>query len=117
MKLLTEHLKRTIPPLYATESEDDPTVHLKLFHPCAHATWLVTEASVMREGEMLPLSEYEEGDEVHFFGYAELVPGMGELGYSSLKEMQSIEVMGLSIERDRHFEPCPLSEAKERAGL
>ena len=112
MKLLTKKLCQTIPPLYAQDGKDDPIVHCKFFHPMATATWLVTEGSVMREGEALPLTEYEEGDEVHFFGYAELQPGCGELGYSSLKEILGIRVLGLSVERDRHFEPCPLSEAK-----
>ena len=117
MKLLTEHLKHTIPPLYATENEDDPTVHLKLFHPAAHATWLVTEASVQRDGEYLPLEDYEEGDEVIFFSYAELLPGYGELGYTALSELRAVRVMGLPIERDRHFQPCPLSIAREQAGI
>jgi hypothetical protein len=72
---------------------------------------------VVRKRGLLPLTEYRRGDEVHFFSYAELARGMGELGYTSFKEMQSVRVLGLEIERDRHFEPCPLSTAKTRAGL
>ena len=45
-----------------------------------------------------------EGD--FMFGLCDLGMGFPELGYVSLKELESLDLpSGLSIERDMHFEP------------
>ena len=45
------------------------------------------------------------------FGWAELLPGCGELGYSNLHELEDIYVPPFHIvERDMHWAPKPLRE-------
>lgn len=68
--------------------------------------------------------EYSEAND-EIFCWAELVEGCGELGYSSLKEMESVHRnipvitpngslnLIVHIERDRHWIPIPLGEALE----
>jgi hypothetical protein len=94
MLLLTKELRETIPPLYATEKQKDPTVYCRFFTPDAQWTWYVTEF---------------DGKDT-FFG---LVDGLyAELGYFRLSELQKIRgAFGLPIERDKGFEPCKLSDA------
>ncbi|AOQ24551.1 hypothetical protein MTAT_18940 [Moorella thermoacetica] len=93
MKLLTEELRKTIPPLYSTEHEDDPLVRVKFFTPDSNWTWYVLEF---------------DGEDT-FFG---LVEGFEtELGYFSLSELESTRgPLGLPIERDLYFNPVPLSK-------
>ena len=43
MKLLTEELRRRLPPLYSQEKSKDPTVHCKFFTPDSNWTWFATE--------------------------------------------------------------------------
>ena len=45
MKLLTEELRRRLPPLYSQENTKDPTVHAKFFTPDSNWTWFATEGS------------------------------------------------------------------------
>ena len=96
MKLLTKELREKLPPLYATEDEEDPLLVCKFFHPRSNWTWYAIEF----DGEDL------------FFG---LVEGhVAELGYFSLRELEAFsDAWGLGIERDRHFKPVPLSEVLE----
>ena len=56
MKLLTQELRRRLPPLYSQENTEDPTVHCKFFTPDSSWTWLATEGS-------------EEKGDFRFFGY------------------------------------------------
>lgn len=97
MKLLTEELRKRIPPLYATEHEDDPIVYVKFFTPWTSWTWYVIEF---------------DGNDI-FFGWVE--GHEQELGYFSLSELEQIHgPWGLKIERDLYFEPCRLSKVKNR---
>jgi hypothetical protein len=99
MKLLPEELRAQLPPLYAQEKIKDPIVHLKFFTPWAGWTWFITEGS-------------PEDDDFIFFGY--VIGQFKEWGYSSLNELESIRGPGgLTIERDLHFKPKPVSEIKE----
>ena len=98
MKLLTEELKNQLPPLYSQENEPDPMVICKFFHPMSTMTWYAIEGQ-------------PEGDDFMFFGWVHA--DFPELGYFSLNEMESVNVMGLGIERDLHFTPMKLSEVKK----
>ena len=95
MKLLTQEIRRRLPPLYATENmpAGDAVAVLKLFSPWSDWTWYAVEF----DGEDL------------FFG---LVDGQcKEMGYFSLKELQSIQgPLGLPIERDLYWQPKTLAE-------
>ena len=93
MPLLTPALRASLPPLYGQEGVSDPTVYARFFTPDSNWTWLATEF------------DPEEG---RFFG---LVDGFeSELGYFLLEELETSRgPLGLSIERDLHFTPAPLS--------
>lgn len=99
MMLLTKALKEKLPPLYATEHEDDPMVICKFFFPDFHWTWYAIEF---------------DGKDT-FFGFVD--GDFPELGYFSLSELMSIRgKLGLPIERDQWFQPCRLSELRKRLG-
>ena len=94
MKLLTEEIKKKLPPLYAQDSKGGKAVvHVKFFTPDANWTWYATEF---------------DGDDT-FFG---LVDGhCKELGYFSLSELQSVKgALGLPIERDLYWQPKTLDQ-------
>ena len=91
--LLTPALRASLPPLYGQEGTPDPIVYARFFTPDSSWTWLATEF------------DPEEG---RFFG---LVDGFeSELGYFLLEELETSRgPLGLSVERDLHFTPAPLS--------
>ncbi|MEJ7758655.1 MAG: DUF2958 domain-containing protein [Gemmatimonadaceae bacterium] len=99
--LLTQKIRKALPAIYSQEKTADPIVHAKFFTPDAQATWFALE--------------FDGVDE--FFGWASLGdPDMAELAYFSLAELQAIRgPLGLRIERDLYFTPCPLSVAKTGA--
>ena len=98
MKLLTEELRKQLPPLYSQEHVKDPMVICKFFHPLSNLTWYAIEGSA-------------EDDDFIFFGWVH--SDSPELSYFSLNEMEGVKVMGLGIERDLHFTPMRLSEVKK----
>lgn len=93
MELLTEQLRKQLPPLYATENEKNPTIYVKFFTPWSNWTWYATEF---------------DGQDT-FFG---IVNGFEwEWGYFSLSELESVRgPAGLGIERDLYFAPQPVSQ-------
>jgi len=94
--LLPASVRATLPPLYGQEETPDPVVYARFFTPDSYWTWLATEF------------DPEEG---RFFG---LVDGFeAELGYFLLEELETSRgPLGLSIERDWHFTPAPLSTVR-----
>lgn len=94
MKLIPQ--KHTIPLLYATEDDNNPQCHIKLFTPDSNWTWYIIEI--------------DESNEV-CFGY---VVGLEkELGYFSISELESVRgALNLPVERDVGFTPTLLSEVK-----
>ena len=98
-KMITAEIARKLPKLNEADVKD-PIVHLKLFNPVGAATWLITEY---------------DGEDT-FFGWADLGmgPGCAELGYISKSELEEVALpFGMYIERDAHFTPKLLSEAKK----
>lgn len=86
-----------LPKLYETEDIDDPLCHIKLFTPDSNFTWYVIEASIDED----TLYTYVQGIE-------------SELGYSSLKEIESLRgSLNLPVEIDTSFTPTPLSVIKK----
>ena len=92
MNLMTDELKKEMPPLYSQEHEADPLARVKFFTPWAGWTWYGIEF---------------DGVDL-FFGF---VDGLhAELGYFSLSELERIQgPAGLRIERDLYFKPTALS--------
>jgi hypothetical protein len=87
----------TIPRLYATKNESDPIVWLKLFTPDSSWSWYIIEF---------------DGDD-RCFGY--VVGHEAELGYFLLSDIACARgSLGLPVERDLYFTPCPLSDVRER---
>ena len=96
-QLMPNNIARKIPKLYSQEDVEDPTVWVKFFSPYGRGVWYVTE--------------FDGRDRM--FGWADV--GHGELGYMSLKELQSANRNGLPlVERDLSWKPLPLSKAKGR---
>jgi hypothetical protein len=93
MKLITEALRKELPPLYSQEDLGLEAVAVaKWFHPFSSWYWYATEF---------------DGDDT-FFG---LVCGHEkELGYFSLSEFETVRIHGLPMERDLYFKPTKLSE-------
>ena len=93
--LLPPSLLERLPPLGATEDEEDPLIRAKFFYPDFSWTWYAIEF---------------DGDDL-FFG---LVDGFErELGYFRLSELMGNRgKLGMEIERDFHFLPCHLSEVR-----
>jgi len=91
MKLLTEQIKKALPPLYRTEQiplEHKETI-VKFFNPMGSQTWEIFEGD-----------ETEDGD-WRLFGNCDLGFGSPELGYVMLSELQALDVgLGMGIERD-----------------
>jgi hypothetical protein len=94
MHLLTNAIRRRLPPLYANEDKGtDALALVKFFTPDNSWTWYVSEF---------------DGDDL-FFGLA--VGALPELGYFRLSDLQSVRgTLGLPVERDKYFEPTPLRE-------
>lgn len=124
MKLITKEIEKLAGkyPLYSQDSKgDEALVWLKFFDPAGRFTYLVTEMEIDKIGdrtagimqEHAP-HQYLEGT---IFGYciSPLGPDCDELGYFDLSELSTlIGRFGLGIERDMHFKPCTLKEAKEQ---
>ncbi len=95
MKLLTEEIKRKLPPLGSQAENLDPTIIVKFFCPWNHWTWFAYEF---------------DGSDI-FFGYVK--GDFDEYGTFSLTELESVNgPMGLTIERDLYFTEKPLSKCK-----
>jgi hypothetical protein len=96
MELLTEELRRTLPPLYSQEKAVDPIAYIKYFTPDSSWTWWVTEGS-------------PDGDDFRFFGYVRGIEE--EWGYFLLSELEQVRgPYGLQVERDLHFKPGPFTD-------
>ena len=109
MKLLTEELKKQLPPLYSQEKVSDPMVICKFFHPMSSMTWYAIEGSPVDEDGYYDT----EKEKVDFFFFGWVHSDFSELGWFSLSEMEAINVGGLRMERDLHFTPKPLSTVKK----
>jgi hypothetical protein len=98
MVLLPKILQKDLPPLYSQEEEGENAIaRVKFFAPVGSWTWYATE--------------YDEEQKL-FFG---LVVGHSvELGYFTLSELESIELLlGLKIERDINFQPKSIADIKK----
>jgi hypothetical protein len=95
MKLLTEEIRKRLPPLYATEEIplEEKMAQVKFFTPDSSWTWYAVEF---------------DGEDI-FWG---MVQGFEEeFGTFSLSELQSVRgKLGLPVERDKFFRPTQLKE-------
>ena len=103
MKLLTEEIRRKLPPLYSQDGKGGKAlVYLKFFTPDSGFSWWITEGS--------PITD-ESGAEVDFQFFGLVEGQFKELGYVNLSELESVNgPMGLPIERDLYWQPKTLQE-------
>lgn len=95
MKLLTQEIRKELPPIGSQDQEKDPTAIVKFFCPWSHWTWFA----------------YEFDQEDVFFGFVK--GNFDEFGTFSLSELESVRgPMGLTIERDMYFTQKPISKCK-----
>ena len=96
MKLLTEELRKRLPPPYSQEAEESPMVWARFLLPGTGWTWYVTEGQ-------------EQDDDFMFFGF---VVGLeSEFGYFLLSELESATTpLGLHVERDLAFHEGRLTD-------
>ena len=101
MELLTDEIRGKLPKLYSQENNPDPIVQVKFFTPWSNWAWYVIEGEPVLD---------EDGNEEDFLFFG-LVEGFEkELGYFSLRELESVKgPFGLTIERDLFFKGEPLS--------
>ena len=103
MKLLTQQIKKILPPLYSTEDIpcEDKKIICRFFNPLGNQSWKIVEGS-------------QEGDDWILFGLADLGFGCPEWGYISLNELEALDVgLGLGIERDILFGASELEAEKQ----
>lgn len=104
--LLTKENIKALPPLYSQENNKDPLAVIKFFDPTGSYTWYAIEGEKQPDGDYL------------FFG---LVDGFEmELGYFTLNDLLTCKkglrgMRALPIERDRHFDPTPISKIREKS--
>jgi len=101
MELLTAELRSVLPKLYSQDGNRNPMVYAKYFFPAGGWTWFVTE------GE-------QDGDDFLFFGY--VIGHEREWGYFLLSELESINIHGLTVERDRYFDAGPMDSVLAKFG-
>jgi hypothetical protein len=92
MQLLTNALRRQLPPLGATEAQGlQALARVKFFTPDAGWTWYASEF---------------DGEDT-FYGL--VIGPYKEFGMFSLRELMAVRgTLGLLVERDLYFEPTPL---------
>ncbi len=85
MKLLTNEIKRRLPALYSQENEKDPMVICKFFDPSGSWTWYAIEGSPVDENGYYDTDK----EKVDFLFFGLVIGFEPELGYFSLKELES----------------------------
>ena len=93
MKLLTKELEAQLIKAEPDRPAEETPIVCKYFTPDAAATWYVCDGHKIENGDWL------------LFGFCDLGdPQMAELGYVSLKELESIRGgLGLPVERDLYY--------------
>ena len=92
--LIPISILENIPDLYETERSLNPICQVKIFTPDAQWTWYIIEIS--------------KEDKSTCYGFTKGFES--ELGYFSLKEIESIRgALGLGVERDITFNPTALA--------
>ncbi len=102
MVLLTDEIKKILPPLYSQEEIEDPICCVKFFTPDGSWTWYILEGGIQENNDWL----------LFCMACSHLCPE-GELGYVMLSELEQLRgALGLPVERDIYWTPKPLSECK-----
>src|SRR5258708_1051791 len=108
MKLLTQEIRKKLPELYMSGTEETGSlVYVKYFLPGTNWTWYATEGSYVDEDGYCDTDKKK----VDFVFWGWVVGHEMELGYFSLKELEAVRgPLGLPVERDLYFKPVQLKE-------
>ncbi len=102
LELLPKEIKSVLPRISDQEGHRNPTVYVVFEFPLSGWAWFVTEGDAF-------------GDDICFFGY---VVGLErEWGYFCLSELESIDINGIKVCREKDHLPKPLSECLRQYGL
>jgi hypothetical protein len=103
MKLLTQEIRKKLPPLYSQDNKGGKAVaYVKYFTPSSSWSWFATEGEPVLD---------ESGKEVNFRFFGLVEGHEKELGYFVLSELEEVRgPMGLPIERDLYWQPKTLEE-------
>ncbi len=130
MQLMTKDIEKQFKKIGCQENNPDPTVVVKFFNPCGVATWYATELYFVVEQSDgnggIKTVEIEASKmngtpgkvvDMNFYGYASLFGDHNdEWGYFALSELQSVQgPFGIGIERDKFFDPKPISKVCPKA--
>ncbi len=128
-KLMTAELRKSMPGPRAQEQVSDPIVHAHFFSCRSGWDWWATESwqNVVNAttGEFIeerplnaPLQPGEKCEDITFFGFVH--GAEGEFGPWSLNEHEGLNQRYkgglLAVERDIHWDACPLSVATKKLG-
>ena len=93
MKLLTKEIEAALINAAPNRPAEETPIVVKYFTPDAGASWFICDGHQIENGDW------------RLFGFCDLGdPQMAELGYVSLKELESIRGgLNLPIERDLHY--------------
>ena len=96
MKLFTQ---KQLQQLQTNLKRKDGIAYVKLFNPSGPGSWYISEVRKTQE--------YTEA-----FGVADLGYGTPEMGYFNIEEITKLSFppFMLKVERDKWFEPMPLTE-------
>jgi hypothetical protein len=106
MQVMTKEIERALLAADKDAPADQKPVICKLFTPDAQCTWYIVDA------------EREDDGDLRMFGLCDLGLGFPELGYVSLRELESVRGhFGLPVERDLHFTGTLADVMKEHGKL
>ena len=93
MKLLTKEIEAQLIKAGPDRPAEETAIVVKFFCPDGAATWFICDGHKAENGDWL------------LFGFCDLGdPQMAELGYVSLKELESLRGgLGLPVERDLYY--------------
>lgn len=105
MRLLTQEIKKKLPPIRGQEQlGEDAVIYCKFFTPDSSWTWYVTEGSPVKD---------DDGKEIDFEFYGLVDGHCQEYGYFVLSELEKTTgPMGLHIERDKWWKPMTIREIR-----
>ncbi len=100
-ELLPKEIESVLPRITDQEGNKDPAVFAVFQFPLSGWIWFATEGDT-------------SGDDICFFGY---VVVLEQWGYFCLSELESIDINGIKVCREKDHLPKPLSECLRQYGL
>ncbi|MGE0246528.1 MAG: hypothetical protein AB7Q37_12870 [Pyrinomonadaceae bacterium] len=101
-ELLPRELRNALPKISEQEGHRNPMVYAVFEFPLSGWAWFVTEGAATN-------------DDFCFFGY---VVGLeSEWGYFCLSELETVDINGIKVCRNKNHVPRPISECLQQYGI